>query len=74
MRIYNYSEARQNFSAVLDSSLEETVIITRKDGTRFKIVPETKEENRSPFDIEGINSTVTTSEILSIIRTGRKYR
>jgi len=39
MRIYNYSEARQNFTTVLNTALKEEVIIKRKDGSKFKIVP-----------------------------------
>jgi hypothetical protein len=38
MRIYKYSEARQNFSTVLNTALKEEVIITRKDGNRFKLI------------------------------------
>ncbi|MDR1320031.1 MAG: type II toxin-antitoxin system Phd/YefM family antitoxin [Gracilibacteraceae bacterium] len=37
MKIYNYSEARQNFSTVLNAALQEEVIITRRDGTKFKL-------------------------------------
>ena len=36
MKIYNYSEARQNFSTVLNTALKEEVIITRKDGSKYK--------------------------------------
>jgi hypothetical protein len=35
MKIYNYSEARQNFSTVLNTALKEEVIITRKDGSKL---------------------------------------
>jgi hypothetical protein len=38
MKIYKYSEARQNFSTVLNTALKEEVIITRKDGNRFKLI------------------------------------
>ncbi|MDR3144804.1 MAG: type II toxin-antitoxin system Phd/YefM family antitoxin, partial [Treponema sp.] len=36
MKVYNYSEARQNFSTVLNTALKEEVIITRRDGSKFK--------------------------------------
>jgi PHD/YefM family antitoxin component YafN of YafNO toxin-antitoxin module len=38
MKIYNYSEARQNFSMVLNTALQEEVIITRRDGVKFKLI------------------------------------
>ncbi|GHU39450.1 hypothetical protein FACS1894190_04150 [Spirochaetia bacterium] len=44
MRIYNYSEARQNFATVLNTALKEEVIITRKDGSRFKLLSINKNE------------------------------
>ncbi len=74
MRIFNYSEARQNFAAVLNKALEEEVIIKRKDGTRFKIVPlNSKQDDRSPFDIDGVESEVTRDEIINAVRESRSY-
>jgi hypothetical protein len=72
MKIYNYSQARQNFSLLLNTALKEEVIITRKDGSKFKIVPFVEKKNNSPFDIDGIDSDVTTKDILNIIREGRE--
>ncbi len=51
MKIYNYSEARQNFATILNTSQKEEVIIARKDGSKFKIVPILDEEPKSPFDV-----------------------
>ena len=74
MRIFNYSEARQNFAAVLNKSLEEDVIIKRKDGTQFKIIPfNTRQEKGSPFDVEGIDTDISLVEILDAIRESREY-
>jgi hypothetical protein len=72
MKIYKYSEARQNFLTVLNTALTEEVIITRKDGTRFKLISINKESKRSPLDIEGINTDVTTQEIKEAIRECRE--
>ncbi|MBI9055939.1 MAG: type II toxin-antitoxin system Phd/YefM family antitoxin [Bacteroidales bacterium] len=72
MRVFNYSEARQNFASILNMATEEDVIITKKDGSRFKIVPLTKNERKSPFDVPGIKSKVTTNEILDVIREARE--
>jgi prevent-host-death family protein len=77
MRIYNYSEARQNFSTVLNTALKEDVIITRKDGSKFKLVPirENKKELKSPLEsIKGIKTNITMDEILTAIKQGREDR
>jgi prevent-host-death family protein len=77
MRIYNYSEARQNFSTVLNTALKEEVIITRKDGSKFKLVSinENRKKVKSPLeDIKGINVNVTMDDILEVIRESREGR
>ena len=77
MRIYNYSEARQNFTTVLNTALKEEVVIRRKDGSRFKIVPMNADngKGKSPLEgIKGIKVDVTTTELLEIIREGREGR
>lgn len=73
MRIYNYSEARQNFATILNASLKEEVVIKRRDGSRFKVIPIRDRDAKSPFEIEGIPSDVTTEEIMDIIGEGRRY-
>jgi PHD/YefM family antitoxin component YafN of YafNO toxin-antitoxin module len=72
MKIYKYSEARQNFSTVLNTALKEEVFITRKDGSKFKLVSVNKKEKKSPLDIEGINTDISTKEIVEIIRECRE--
>ena len=77
MRIYNYSEARQNFSTVLNTALKEEVIITRKDGSKFKItsIHENRKKKRSPLeDIKGIKTDVTMGDILEAIRESRERK
>ncbi|GHV80311.1 hypothetical protein AGMMS49944_21020 [Spirochaetia bacterium] len=64
MKTFKYSEARQNFSTVLNTALKEDVFITRKDGSRFKLISVNKKEKKSPFDIEGINTDITTKDLL----------
>jgi hypothetical protein len=68
MKVYKYSEARQNFSTVFNAALKEEVIITKKDGNKFKLTSMTKKNKKSPLDIEGINTDVTTQEIIDAIR------
>jgi antitoxin (DNA-binding transcriptional repressor) of toxin-antitoxin stability system len=75
MKIYNYSEARQNFATVLNTALEEEVIIARKDGSKFKIIPVNEKQNKgkSPLEgIKGIKANITTQELVEIIREGRE--
>jgi hypothetical protein len=72
MKIYKYSEARQNFSTVLNTALKEDVIITRKDGNRFKLISINEKSKKSPLDIEGIDTDVTTQEIIDAVRECRE--
>lgn len=71
MRIYTYSEARQKLSIVLDQA-ENTgkVLIRRKDGRTFSLVPEKLAS--SPLDVPSIKANITTKEIVNIIREGRE--
>ena len=75
MKVYNYSEARQNFSAVLNSALKEEVIIARKDGSKFKLmaIHENKKKGKSPLeDVKGIDTNITMVDILNAIRESRE--
>ena len=71
MQVYFYSEARQKLALVLDQA-ETTgkVIIRRKDGRTFALVPETI--TISPLDIPSIEPDFTTEELVEIIREGRE--
>ena len=70
MQVYTYSEARQKLSAVLDRA-EATgkVLIRRKDGRTFALVPERTEA--SPLDVPSIKARVTTDELVSIVKKQR---
>jgi len=75
MKVYNYSEARQNFSTVLNTALKEDVIIARKDGSKFKLISihDGKGKNKSPLeDIKGTKTDATMEDILEAIRDGRE--
>jgi len=74
MRVYNYSEARQKLTTVLNTALKEDVIIRRKDGSKFKIVPmiETKKGKSTLEGIKARKANVTTDELIKIIREGRE--
>ncbi len=71
MQVYTYSEARQKLAMILDQA-ENTgkVIIRRKDGRTFALVPE--KVVSSPLDVPTIKANITTQEIVDIIREGRE--
>lgn len=74
MKIYTYSQARQDLSEVLNRSKSEEVFIRRRGGETFIIAP--KAQEGSPFDVPGVETRAKTSDILAVIREirGRKKR
>ena len=71
MRIYTYSEARQNFASVLEMAQRDGAVrIRRKDGRSFVLQPESSDA--SPLDVEGVDLGVTSAEIEEMIREGRE--
>jgi len=71
MTSYTFSEARQNFAAVLEKAKAEGgVLITRRDGTMFEILPVPRKE--LPLDVRGIDLGLSAEEIVGIIREIRK--
>ena len=71
MQVYTYSEARQKLALVLEQA-ENTgkVLIRRKDGRTFALVPEKMVS--SPLDVPTIRANISTEEIVDIIREGRE--
>ncbi len=70
MRVYTYSEARQKFSSILDKAESMgKVIIRRKDGRTFALIPE--QTHSSPLDVPSIKATVSTEELVEIVRKER---
>ena len=71
MNVYTYSEARQNFSKVLDKA-ESTgkVLIRRKDGRTYALAP--VRPAASPLDVPSIQADVSTREIVTLIRDQRR--
>lgn len=71
MQIYTYSEARQNFSTVLEKAESSgKVLIRRKDGKTFALTPE--QPPHSPLDIPSIRTAVTTKELVDLVRKERR--
>jgi hypothetical protein len=71
MKVYTYSQARQKLSTILEESKEEEVVIQRRKGDMFSIVPKTS-RRRSPFDVPGVRTNITKKEILEAIRESRE--
>ena len=70
MKVFTYSEARQNLSKILFLAQSEEIEIKRKDGAIFSLKSKKKSES-SPFDVPGIKTKATTQDILDAINTGR---
>jgi prevent-host-death family protein len=72
MKVYTYSQARQNLSEVLNQSKSEEVLIRRRGGEAFAVVP--KDREGSPFDVRGMRTKARTSDILAAIRDVRRRK
>lgn len=70
MKVFTYSEARQNLSKLLLLAQKEEIEIRRKDGAIFSLISK-KQREKSPFDISGIKTKATTQDILDAIRDSR---
>ena len=72
MTVFTYSQARQNFSSLLDIAKREgTVQIKRRDGTLYSVSP-VKRPKRSPFGVRGVKTRATTQDILAAVRESRQ--
>ena len=69
MKVYTYSQARQHLSELLNYAENEEVLIRRKDGSTYSIVP--KRMSASPFEAPGIKTKTTTQDILEAIGESR---
>lgn len=70
MQVYSYSEARQKFAKLLQQAeTKGKVIIRRRDGRTFALVPETV---TAPLDVPTVKADITTEEIVALVREGRE--
>ena len=72
MKVYTYSEAREKLSSILEESKTEEVIIKRRRGDTYAIVPQSTRPRRSPFDVPGLSKGITRQEILEAISESRE--
>ena len=71
MKVYTFSEARQRLARVLDEARAEGAVrVRRRDGMEFIIAP--VREQRSPFDVEGVDLGLTAEEIVEAVREARE--
>ena len=73
MKVYTYSEARQNFASLLEEARREGAVrIQRRDGQSFVLTPEST--SSSPLDVEGVDLHITRDEIVGFVReSSREY-
>jgi antitoxin Phd len=72
MKVYTYSEAREKLATILEESKTEEVVIKRRKGDAYAIVPQLERSRRSPFDVAGLNKGIGRNEIVDAIRDSRE--
>jgi len=70
MKVFTYSEARQNLAKILVMAQSEEVDIRRRDGTVFSLKSK-QTKVASPFDVPGIKTKASTRDILNAIKDSR---
>jgi hypothetical protein len=71
MKTYTYSEARQQFAALLDEARRAgRVQIRRRDGQLFVLQPATQE--RSPLDVPGVVAGLLDGDSAAWLREERE--
>jgi len=70
MKVFTYSEARQNLSKILRIAQNEEIEIRRKDGSVFSLRSKPK-KLKSAFDVTGVKTKATTKNIIDAVRNSR---
>jgi hypothetical protein len=71
MKVFTYSEARQNLAKLLAMAKKEEVEIRRKDGSVF-LLRSKHGESKSPFDVPGVETGASVTDILDAVRESRE--
>jgi hypothetical protein len=70
MKVYTYTEARQQLASLLDKARQEgSVRIRRRDGSTFVVSPE--KTATSPLDVPSVDLGLSREEIVGMVREGR---
>ncbi|HSS76159.1 MAG TPA: prevent-host-death protein [Thermoanaerobaculia bacterium] len=70
MKIYTFTQAREQLATVLEEARQQEVIIRRRNGDQFSIV--LRPQSTSPFDVAAVSTRATTQDILDAIRESRE--
>jgi hypothetical protein len=70
MKVFTYSEVRQNFSKLLQFAKSEEIEIRRKDGSVYSLKSKARRK-KSPFDVSGVKTKATTKNIIDAVRDSR---
>lgn len=71
MKVYTYTEARQNLASLLDTAQRDGAVrIRRRDGRCYVLRPE--RDAGSPLNVEGVDLGLTTDQIVDLVREGRE--
>jgi hypothetical protein len=71
MKVFSLSEASRQLSVVLNLAQSEgEVRVSLRDGRMFSIRP--VHSKKSPLDISGVDSNLTTADILNSIHESRR--
>ena len=71
MKQYNFTEARKNFTSVLETAKQEGIIcIYKRNGDAYYFTP--AKTQKSPLDVEGIDLRLSSSQIVSILSESRE--
>ena len=71
MKVYSYSEARQQLAEVLNRARREgEVEIRRRDGQVFIVRPAARAG--SPLDVPGVSTDLSRDEIVGLVRESRR--
>ena len=71
MKLYTFTEARQNFAAVLDTAQKEGAVrVARRDGRVYTI--QLDQESSTPLDVKPVRLELSRAEIVSAVREGRE--
>lgn len=69
MKIYTDSQAKQQFADLQHVAELDDVVIKREDGAFYLLLAK---KQLSAFDIGGINTPVSTQEIIEAVRESRE--
>lgn len=71
MRVYSYSEARQQLAELLNRARREgQVEIRRRDGQSFVVRP--TESGGSPLEVPGVETSLSREEVVDLVRESRQ--